>query len=49
LTLYGLEEVTINAMKSALIRFDHHIHFTCDVIKPGYAQTRHKLCPHIPD
>ena len=40
LTLDDFEKITINAMKSAFLPYDHRCDFIYSVIKPGYAKAR---------
>ena len=40
LTLDDFEKITINAMKSAFLPYDHRCDFIYTVIKPGYAKAR---------
>jgi adenosine deaminase len=41
LTLDDFEKITINAMKSAFLPYEHRCDFIYSVIKPGYAKARH--------
>jgi len=43
LDLEDFEKLTINAMKSAFIPYNHRIQIIFDVIKPGYAKARARL------
>ncbi|MEW5976715.1 MAG: adenosine deaminase [Acidobacteriota bacterium] len=43
LTLDDLEKITINAMKSAFIPYGRRCELIFNVIKPGYAELRHRL------
>jgi adenosine deaminase len=42
-TVEDLQWVTVNAMKSAFLRFDERLRIINDVIKPGYAKIRDEL------